>query len=284
MPQKTATFEKMTGKTASNAFKGLDVCQKNAQRMPHVKTVKRGGVSYCYFNMGPRAEGGYDYRRMTARTPFQFRRQHSEMLAERDRLLALPQTLADGVDQYLKSEWFARLSDSTRRTYSAALFRLSQHIGSISLADIAASDFVAPLASAQTVGTRTQWAKVYCALFSWLRREAKMPQSCQPTDGLISRKKSGVWHYVYFIRAGVDGPIKIGRANDMAKRVAMLQSGNHLRLTVLATVQLECAVAGEARYHRQFAEHRFRGEWFAPHPDLLAEIERLKDLGKCHTR
>lgn len=34
MPQKTATFEKMTGKTASNAFKGLDVCPKNAQRRP----------------------------------------------------------------------------------------------------------------------------------------------------------------------------------------------------------------------------------------------------------
>lgn len=32
----------------------------------------------------------------------------------------------------------------------------------------------------------------------------------------------------------------------------------------------------EAHYHEQFATHRVRGEWFNPHPDILAEIERLQ--------
>jgi len=35
--------------------------------------------------------------------------------------------------------------------------------------------------------------------------------------------------------------------------------------------------AFERAYHRQFAAHRLHGEWFAPHPDILAEIDRLKE-------
>lgn len=31
----------------------------------------------------------------------------------------------------------------------------------------------------------------------------------------------------------------------------------------------------ERDYHARFAAHRLRGEWFAPHPDILAEIEHL---------
>jgi hypothetical protein len=40
---------------------------------------------------------------------------------------------------------------------------------------------------------------------------------------------------------------------------------------VLATVRGNFEVA----YHRLFAEHRAFGEWFEPHPDILAEVDRL---------
>lgn len=31
----------------------------------------------------------------------------------------------------------------------------------------------------------------------------------------------------------------------------------------------------ERAYHKHFSEHRLHGEWFEPHPDIMAEIERL---------
>lgn len=32
---------------------------------------------------------------------------------------------------------------------------------------------------------------------------------------------------------------------------------------------------GERAYHAMFKAHRLHGEWFEPHPDILAEIARL---------
>lgn len=78
--------------------------------------------------------------------------------------------------------------------------------------------------------------------------------------------------FVYFIQAG-DGPIKIGVATDTKRRLAMLQCGNHEPLTLLAATPGGANV--EAALHYRFREHRQRGEWFAPHPDLLTEIDRL---------
>lgn len=77
---------------------------------------------------------------------------------------------------------------------------------------------------------------------------------------------------VYFIQAG-QGPIKIGVATNINKRLSMLQVGNHEPLSVLATVQ--GGINLETKLHWKFHKHRVRGEWFEPHPDILAEIERL---------
>lgn len=77
---------------------------------------------------------------------------------------------------------------------------------------------------------------------------------------------------VYFIRCE-SGPIKIGRARNAEQRLAELQTGNPNALSIVATVA--GGVVAERNYHAKFAEHRLRGEWFAPHPDILAEIERL---------
>jgi hypothetical protein len=86
---------------------------------------------------------------------------------------------------------------------------------------------------------------------------------------------------VYFIQSGNDGPIKIGIASRPQERLAGLQTGHHDELRML------CITAGgleqERAYHAQFAEHRIRGEWFSPHPDILAEIERLT-IGLPHVQ
>lgn len=69
--------------------------------------------------------------------------------------------------------------------------------------------------------------------------------------------------------------IKIGFTvqPDMRLRTLRYQFGciaNSFLATVDGTMDLE------REYHRRFAEHRQgKSEWFAPHPDILAEIERL---------
>lgn len=76
---------------------------------------------------------------------------------------------------------------------------------------------------------------------------------------------------VYFI--GCDQAIKIGVAKDVQRRFAAIQMCSPLPLRLLATVDGTRAL--ERAYHTRFADHRLHGEWFAPHPDILAEIARL---------
>lgn len=77
---------------------------------------------------------------------------------------------------------------------------------------------------------------------------------------------------VYFIRDGEDGPIKIGRTNNLAHRLGILQTGNPRTLTVLAVTRAHA----EKDLHYQFWDHRIRGEWFEPHPEIVGFAERVR--------
>lgn len=77
---------------------------------------------------------------------------------------------------------------------------------------------------------------------------------------------------VYFVVAET-GQIKIGIARDVEQRLANLQAASPVKLEIAAIT--DGGLRQEKKYHRQFAEHRLHGEWFSPHPDILAEIARL---------
>lgn len=81
---------------------------------------------------------------------------------------------------------------------------------------------------------------------------------------------------VYFI-GSEGGPIKIGCALNVNNRLAALQCASPVRLAILATTPGRTKV--ERAYHARFAAHRLHGEWFAPHPDILTEIEHLQGAG-----
>ena len=71
--------------------------------------------------------------------------------------------------------------------------------------------------------------------------------------------------FVYFIRAGNQGAIKIGVASDIKQRLEQLQTGNAFELKVLALIPCSCldhAYDTERRIHKFFAGQRIRGEWF----------------------
>jgi hypothetical protein len=74
---------------------------------------------------------------------------------------------------------------------------------------------------------------------------------------------------LYFIREGLDGPIKIGRGNPQ-DRLKTLQIGNPRRLCIMGVV--EHNGYAEAFWHVVFSELRLIGEWFKPTSELLSAI------------
>lgn len=73
----------------------------------------------------------------------------------------------------------------------------------------------------------------------------------------------------YLIQVGDGGPIKIGKSNDLASRLAALQTANPWELHVIGWHPRK-GYRFEGRLHVELAAHRIRGEWFHPHPDVLA--------------
>lgn len=72
---------------------------------------------------------------------------------------------------------------------------------------------------------------------------------------------------VYYVR--FSDRIKIGFSRNLGQRLTSIPHDE------LLTVE-PGARAVEARRHRQFAEHRIIGEWFASAPALLEHVESLK--------
>lgn len=75
---------------------------------------------------------------------------------------------------------------------------------------------------------------------------------------------------VYFITAREVGKVKIGCAYDPFVRLEKLQTSSPVDLTLEAI--LRGAYREEKEFHRRFAEHRVRGEWFALCPEIEALI------------
>ena len=79
--------------------------------------------------------------------------------------------------------------------------------------------------------------------------------------------------FVYFIQSLEGGPVKIGFALRPDRRLASLQIDNPQEMCIRA-VALGGSVA-ERLLHNHFAEHRIRGEWFSPVPELVGLMAKL---------
>lgn len=99
---------------------------------------------------------------------------------------------------------------------------------------------------------------------------AEYQRTRKPKPPKAPRTEKGEW--VYFIQAGERGPIKIGWAEVVSTRMAQLQCGSPMKLTLL--VAIPGGAARERDLHRRFADIRVRGEWFdGTNETLLAYIE-----------
>lgn len=84
--------------------------------------------------------------------------------------------------------------------------------------------------------------------------------------------------FVYVMRSkkNTDGPIKIGKAKDPAKRLKILQTGNHEKLAIIHLVKCKSdmnASAIEREFHRKLSRMKINGEWFKSH--AIGEFRRL---------
>lgn len=81
--------------------------------------------------------------------------------------------------------------------------------------------------------------------------------------------------WIYFFQGDSNNsPIKIGRAANIGKRLAEVQTGNPWKQNVLYAFWSDGDV--EALIHKRFRKHRLNGEWFRPVPriyDLIDDID-----------
>lgn len=78
--------------------------------------------------------------------------------------------------------------------------------------------------------------------------------------------------FIYFAR--MEGPepfIKIGYASNVGVRLSNIKVSTPYKVELLASI--EGTPQDEAALHARFADHRFRGEWFKPHPEILDFIQ-----------
>lgn len=78
---------------------------------------------------------------------------------------------------------------------------------------------------------------------------------------------------VYFIQAGNDGPIKIGKAKDLKRRLQAIQTDCPYPIQILAIDSTN----HEKEWHIKYKKYCLHGEWFSPHSALLKEIEKIKE-------
>lgn len=91
-----------------------------------------------------------------------------------------------------------------------------------------------------------------------------------PTISTPAPRPRGLGASVYFIQCnGPDGPIKIGQAKFIDKRLCELQIGCPYELALIGHALVDDASLVEGRLHDAFREHRIRGEWFCCHARIL---------------
>ena len=86
---------------------------------------------------------------------------------------------------------------------------------------------------------------------------------------------------VYFVQAGTNGPVKIGRARDISTRLADLQVANHEPLRLLGFIRTDRdSFRRERDVHALFKDSWRGGEWFEFSPELAHFVETQTERWK----
>ncbi len=86
---------------------------------------------------------------------------------------------------------------------------------------------------------------------------------------------------IYVLSIG-DGAQKIGISDDPIGRLAMLQTGNPYRMTVILSLEVDNALMVERAVHKELARFRIHGEWFAVTPIAAVQMVSAKIIQCSH--
>jgi hypothetical protein len=109
------------------------------------------------------------------------------------------------------------------------------------------------------------------ALFAELRKT--FVEDWKEAELAVERERRETLGDLYFVSAG--SAIKIGRSTNFCGRLRHIQTHNHEKCELLLLVK--GMGWREKELHRKFHSHRIHGDWFGRCPEILAEIERLRD-------
>lgn len=100
-----------------------------------------------------------------------------------------------------------------------------------------------------------------------------------------SAKRPG---YVYLLHDKRDDKYKIGRTNNLTKRISALKTGNPNPLVLIAYAICNDVVSTEKKFHYRFAAKRLpKGEWFKLSEDDINHIKesfRKQQINDAHER
>jgi hypothetical protein len=84
--------------------------------------------------------------------------------------------------------------------------------------------------------------------------------------------------YIYFIQAHGDGPIKIGfTASNPRRRMVEIQVSCPWPIKLLGAI--EGTVSQEKQIHLVLGRFKTSGEWFEPHPIVIAAVKTAMECG-----
>lgn len=95
------------------------------------------------------------------------------------------------------------------------------------------------------------------------------PETPQPqaTVNAVGIRSSVRFSFVYFVAMGQY--VKIGKADDVEKRMANLQSASPVALHLIASIPTDAPLKLEAALHEKLKQYRLGGEWFELPADVL---------------
>lgn len=110
-----------------------------------------------------------------------------------------------------------------------------------------------------------------------LHDDCYIATACGVSPGLVAaernRRIQPCADYIYFMRIGLNGPIKIGLSENPESRRGKLQTALPWRIRLLGTQPGQTA-RNETELHQRFYHLRLMGEWFNPADELLEYVRR----------
>lgn len=104
------------------------------------------------------------------------------------------------------------------------------------------------------------------------------------TSELISDIKDKQFGYVYFVRNGKSGLVKIGKAIDLNNRLKSFQTSFGAGVFLSAYIYCQNFSELEKNIHSLFLKQRKNGEWFDLDDSEFYNIESITKVGKYFSR